>query len=344
MLDGRRISEYFVPIPRAKKKNPKQLSFETEWTADRLQENQFINQVRERVSTWRQGGYLGITRISARLLEYWQRPGRERRLFFCQVEAMETAIYLAEVAGKYGDAWMENAIQRANAEANPMLYRIAFKMATGSGKTLVMAMLIAWQTLNKIASQQDVRFSDTFLVVAPGITIKDRLRVLMPNDPQNYYHQHDLVPAEMLIDLGKAKMVITNFHVFKQREKLAAGKITKDILSSNDLSRYTVTIKGLYVYDPTTGEIRFNKTDDIACWLIDTDYNKECFVVWHAYFTGADEPCEKLKRALRAEIDEAAWSTLYQATSYPIENPKSGKIAVKVINHYGDEVLKVFEI
>ena len=108
--------------------------------------------------------------------------------------------------------------------------------------------------------------------------------------------------------------------------------------------KITVTIKGVDVYDPTTGEIRSNKTDDIACWFIDTDYNEECFIVRHAYFTGADEPYEKLKRALRAEIDESAWSALYKTTSYPFEKPKSGKIAVKVINHYGDEVLKVFEI
>lgn len=108
--------------------------------------------------------------------------------------------------------------------------------------------------------------------------------------------------------------------------------------------KVTVTINGVDVYDPTTGEIRSNKTDDIACWFIDTDYNEEIFIVRHAYFTGADEPYEKLKRALRSEIDESAWSALYSTTSYPFEKPKSGKIAVKVINHYGDEVLKVFEI
>lgn len=108
--------------------------------------------------------------------------------------------------------------------------------------------------------------------------------------------------------------------------------------------KIVVEIKGVDVYDPTTGEIRSNSTDDIACWFIDTDYNEECFIVRHAYFTGADEPYEKLKRALRAEIDESAWSALYQTTSYPFEKPKSGKIAVKVINHYGDEVLKVFDV
>ena len=108
--------------------------------------------------------------------------------------------------------------------------------------------------------------------------------------------------------------------------------------------KIVVEIRGLDVYDPTTGQIRSSSTDDIACWFIDTAYNDESFFVRHAYFTGADEPYEKLKRALRAEIDEAAWSALYSTKSYPFDLPSTGKIAVKVINHYGDEVLKVYEV
>jgi adenine-specific DNA-methyltransferase len=108
--------------------------------------------------------------------------------------------------------------------------------------------------------------------------------------------------------------------------------------------KLTVSIKGVDIYDPTTGEIRSSSTDDIACWFIDTEYNGESFFVRHAYFTGADQPYDKLKRALRAEVDEAAWSALYATTSYPFEKPKSGRIAVKVINHYGDEVLKVYSV
>jgi adenine-specific DNA-methyltransferase len=106
----------------------------------------------------------------------------------------------------------------------------------------------------------------------------------------------------------------------------------------------TVTLRGVDVYDPTTGQIRTSSTDDVACWFIDTNYDGESFFVRHAYFTGADEPYEKLKRALRAEIDEAAWSSLYSTVSRPFAVPDTGKIAVKVINHYGDEVLKVFEV
>jgi type III restriction enzyme len=230
VVEARRVSSYFVPIPRAKKKNPRQMSFETEWTADRVKENEFINRVRGRVSIWRTGGYQGVTKTTARLLAYWQRPDRDRKLFFCQVEALETAIFITEVAGRYGDAWIENEIRRANEDANPLLFRIAFKMATGSGKTLVMAMLIAWHALNKLADPQNARFSDAFLIAAPGITIRDRLRVLLPSDPNNYYRHHDLVPVDLMQELGKAKLVITNFHTFILKEKISAGKLTKEIL------------------------------------------------------------------------------------------------------------------
>jgi adenine-specific DNA-methyltransferase len=106
----------------------------------------------------------------------------------------------------------------------------------------------------------------------------------------------------------------------------------------------TVEIKGVDVYDPTTGQIRNASTDDLACWFIDTNYNGESFFVRHAYFTGADAPYEKLKRALKAEIDDDAWSSLYSTISRPFPKPASKKIAVKVINHYGDEVLKVIGV
>jgi adenine-specific DNA-methyltransferase len=105
--------------------------------------------------------------------------------------------------------------------------------------------------------------------------------------------------------------------------------------------KLVVTLLGVDVYDPTTGQVRSDSTDDVACWFIDTDYDGESFFVRHAYFTGAGDPYEKLKRALRAEIDEAAWSSLYRTESRPFTEPSSGKIAIKVINHYGDEILKV---
>ena len=117
-----------------------------------------------------------------------------------------------------------------------------------------------------------------------------------------------------------------------------------DVALTRKDSKLVVEIKGVDVYDPTTGQIRSHTTDDIACWFIDTNYDGESFFVRHAYFTGAEEPYERLKRALRAEIDESAWATLYSTGSRPFDPPATGKIAVKVINHYGDEVLKVYEV
>jgi adenine-specific DNA-methyltransferase len=121
------------------------------------------------------------------------------------------------------------------------------------------------------------------------------------------------------------------------------GEPDVDIAPQKD-GKIVIEIKGVDVYDPTTGQIRSSSTDDIACWFIGTDYNGESFFVRHAYFTGAEDPYDKLKRALRADIDEAAWSSLYSTVSRPFHKPESGKIAVKVINHYGDEVLKVFAV
>jgi len=155
------------------------------------------------------------------------------------------------------------------------------------------------------------------------------------------YGKLTVLPARMNPDLAMGDELL---------KKTGAGNLfmvfgEPDVEIRNaDLSRLSVKLNGLDVYDPTTGEIRSNSTDDIACWFLDTDYNGESFIVRHAYFTGADEPYEKLKRALRAEIDESAWSLLYTTESIPFEKPKRGKIAVKVINHYGDEVLKVFEV
>ena len=109
-------------------------------------------------------------------------------------------------------------------------------------------------------------------------------------------------------------------------------------------SKLAVKLKGVDIFDPTTGEIRSSKPDEIACWFIDDDYNGESFFVRQAYFTGWDEPYDKLRRALRAEVDESAWESLYREESVFFDPPKDGKIAVKVINDYGDEVLKVFDV
>jgi type III restriction enzyme len=230
VIPSRRLSSYFMPIAKAKKRGG-QMSFDTEWTKDRIEENTTINRIRERVGQWRKGGYAGVTPITRRLLEYWTNPEREKRFFYCQIEAVETIIYITEAARKFGDAWIENFIREANEGSNPGLNRLAMKMATGSGKTVVIALLIAWQALNKIENQQDARFTDTFLLIAPGITIRDRLRVLLPNDGQNYYKERDILPPEFSNILGKAKIVIANYQSMRLREMSDAARLTKLVLN-----------------------------------------------------------------------------------------------------------------
>ncbi|GJQ29740.1 MAG: restriction endonuclease [Phycisphaerae bacterium] len=231
IVSARRPSSYFVPIAQPRSRTSGQQTIE-DWTGDRIEENPTVNQIRTRVRQWVTGRYtLDTTPVTARLLDHWTNPGRGRPLFYCQIEALQTLIYITEVAKKVGDQWIENHLLDVSSNANPGLFRVATKMATGSGKTVVMAMLIAWQSINKARNPQDARFTDAFLLVTPGITIRDRLRVLLPADPANYYKALDIVPSDLQDDLGRAKVVVTNYHAFRRREKFRASKLTKDLLS-----------------------------------------------------------------------------------------------------------------
>uniref|UniRef100_A0A7C5VVH9 Helicase/UvrB N-terminal domain-containing protein n=1 Tax=Thermomicrobium roseum TaxID=500 RepID=A0A7C5VVH9_THERO len=169
-----------------------------------------VNAIRERVKRWREDGYPGVTPITRRLLDHWNGPDRERRLFFCQREAAETLIWLVESSPAER--------QGISLPKDNGLTRYLCKMATGSGKTVVMGMVIAWQVLNKRANPQDRRFSDAVLLVCPNLTIKERLQVLLPCKPGNYYERFDLLPAGTLEVLQQAKVQITNWHLFQPRD------------------------------------------------------------------------------------------------------------------------------
>src|SRR5205085_1895598 len=168
------------------------------------------------------------------------------RPFFCQVEAVETAIWLTEVApqmGKAGEAFLAH-IADANREANPELERLALKLATGAGKTTVMAMLIAWQTVNAVRHPNSRMFSRGFLVACPGITIRDRLRVLNPNDPESYYRHRELVPNDLFGDIDRAKIKLTNYHAFKLRERLELAKTSRSLLKGHGPELATLETEG----------------------------------------------------------------------------------------------------
>lgn len=221
LLPGRRPSESYIPVPVSKKGRPaEQLTLDFDVTGERREQNSLINDIRREVERWRANNWNGVTPYTRKLLTHWtaQPPDRDDPVLFCQREAAETAIFLAEVAGRHGTADYRRRLEPENQLHNDGLPRIALKMATGSGKTVVMAMIIAWQTINKVMTPNDARFAKRFLVVAPGITIRDRLGVLHPERDDNYYRERDLVPTDLWDALLQAQVEIINYHVFLPRD------------------------------------------------------------------------------------------------------------------------------
>src|SRR6266508_703994 len=231
IIEHRRRAEFITPIPKPRKRKApaeqQQIVFD-EGKGLSTQKQQYditaiINRVRQEVDQWRNlATPAQVTPETARLLQHWRHHKfNDTRPFFCQVEAVETVIWLTEVAPHFvaGKSILEN-LAEANRDANPEIERLALKLATGAGKTTVMAMIIAWQTINAVRRAASKHFTRGFLVVAPGLTIKDRLRVLQANDPDSYYASREIVPGDMLDDINRAKIVITNYHAFRLRERL----------------------------------------------------------------------------------------------------------------------------
>lgn len=247
VINTRRTAEFVTPIPKPKKRKTKDKDAQVDLdlaneVSDELQQyhSAIINGVRAEVDKWRSlpnPSDWGVTPETARLLQHWRHHNFSGvRPFFCQVEAVETAIWLTEVApkrGKMAQTFLDH-LQSANEDANPGLMRLALKLATGAGKTTVMAMIIAWQTINAARRPTSTKYTRGFLLVAPGLTIKDRLRVLLPNDSESYYKTRELVPSDMMADLERCKIVITNYHSFKLRERLELAKGTRLLLQGRE--------------------------------------------------------------------------------------------------------------
>jgi len=218
LIWGRRPSGSLAPVPPPRKgEKSDDLEIDFDPTGERLQKHDLINEIRQHVDLWRAQGYPGVTAVTKRLLAYWADPTRENRVLYCQREAAETAIWLTEVSESAGQSAIRRRLGESNKEFNEGLPRIALKMATATGKTVVMGMLIAWQTINKVHSPRDNRFAKRFLIVTPGITIRDRLRVLHPESEGNYYRERGLVPNDLWQSLLQARVGIVNYHQFLPR-------------------------------------------------------------------------------------------------------------------------------
>ncbi|MHB8793249.1 MAG: BPTD_3080 family restriction endonuclease [Thermoleophilia bacterium] len=258
IIENRRPAEFITPIPKPRKRKglaeQQQLVYDEgkglSTEGQQYDPTSIINELRRHVDQWRSlpdPNNWQVTPETARLIQHWRHHNFSGyRPFFCQVEAAETAIWLTEVApksGKSGKAFLDH-LENANNEANRDLARLALKLATGAGKTTVMAMLIAWQTINAVRRPSSKKFTRGFLIVTPGITIRDRLRVLQPNDPDSYYASRELVPSDMLADLKQAKIVITNYHTFKLRDRMELSKGGRSLLRGRGEALNTLETEG----------------------------------------------------------------------------------------------------
>lgn len=194
---------------------------------------ELVNRIRTHLERWQNDGRPGLTGISKRLLEHWTSKERERQFFFCQLEAIETLMFLTEAPDSYKTGL------DIPSDSGPF-QRWCSKMATGSGKTVVMAMLIAWQVINKITYRQDTRFSKSVLIVAPGLTVKSRLAVLLPAHPDSYYQQFDVVPTDLMDKLRQGQLKIINWHTLMPLKEKDRSVVKKGPESDEAFVRRTI--------------------------------------------------------------------------------------------------------
>ena len=218
---GRRPAMYFYRDPKVK---PETEAGHVVGTAIELK---LVNRIREQVKKWRLEGYPGVTRTTLELLHWWRRDGRAQRLFFAQLDAVETIIFLTEARADYRqgiEVPQEDISDSKRNDGFAGFRRYASKMATGSGKTTVMGMLAAWSILNKVNDRSDARFSDVVLIVCPNVTIKNRLRELDSEGGEaSLYRVRDLVPSHLMPSLMQGRVLVTNWHVFEPQAIQTGG-------------------------------------------------------------------------------------------------------------------------
>lgn len=222
---GRRAASYFLRVPegaaRGRRDAVQRQMFDEDLKGDEYLLD-LANLLRQRVQDWRDRGYQGATKVTRELIELWRAPGRPQPLFYAQLEAAETVIFLVE-----GPPDLHQGVQvpsdepgaAAKKDGYKAFQRYALKMATGSGKTTVMGMLAAWSILNKVADPQNAAYSDTVLIVCPNVTIRDRLQELNPErDELSLYRSRELVPAHRMTELRRGEVFVTNWHNLERRE------------------------------------------------------------------------------------------------------------------------------
>jgi type III restriction enzyme len=236
-MPGRRPAEYWY---RTKSNGRGQSQFEF---AEGREPLVIVNQLRADVAHWRSLNYEGVTPITRELLQHWKITDRSRRLFFCQIEAVETVIYLAEILRsnrkprfkpQFQTSDIASLYDQPSDESLEPLVRTCCKMATGSGKTVVMAMLIAWAFCNRGRNPSDERFPNAVLVCCPNLTVKERLQVLRPDVKENYFEQFDVVPHRLRPLIQAGKVLVTNWHAFAPKSQHSEGEKSYAVVNKGD--------------------------------------------------------------------------------------------------------------
>lgn len=274
-IEGRRPAGYYYRPPGDNESG--------ETGAGEWRPLELVNLIRERMAKWQADGRPGLTRTSAELIQYWRRDGRRHHLFFAQLEAAESIIFLAEARPDYLqgiDVPMDEPSDARKAEGFAAFRRQCCKMATGSGKSTVMAMLAAWSILNKVAYRSDRRFSDTVLVVCPNVTIRNRLGEIDPRHGEaSLYRTRDLVPERLMPELTQGSVIITNWHAFEPQGSGVGGTGARVVKTGKAtrtrekfvVARKTTSMRGTKYMTPEVldarvakGELRIldDKTDE----------------------------------------------------------------------------------
>ena len=227
--EGRRKAGYFATVGKQ----------EAGTGATQFMELELANMIRPRVKEWKEKGYPNVSSITKKLLDHWNRFDNEefeqtgRRYFWCQLEAIETIIWLAEAPES-----MKVGINIKDKSDSEWM-RICSKLATGTGKTVIMSMIITWQILNKITNPKDTRFSKNILVMAPGITVRDRLKVLIPNEEGNFYDEFDIIPPSLKEYIYQGKVLVLNWHTLNPKYKDSLPKVMQQSMGDESDSAFT---------------------------------------------------------------------------------------------------------
>jgi adenine-specific DNA-methyltransferase len=268
-----------------------------------------------------------------------QNGRRKERISFAPLEAY---------AGSYIQAIGERAVEAAAEASEPSAEPVRVAIAIGPQYGTVSAAFV------KSAARETINAEDVDLLCVLGFAFDPQVTGVTEEDGVTVDASDEgFASVEAARKLGRLPVLMVRMNadllMGEELKKTGAGNLftvfgEPDISIDETADGYMVNLKGIDVYDPTTGEVRSNDTGQIALWMIDTNYNEESFFVRHCYFTGGNDPYKRLKTALSADIDADAWASLNSDVSRPFPKPETGKIAVKVINDYGDEVMKVFEV